>query len=87
MPPTIPSGIASLDEVLQGLRLGDNVVWQVDKLDDYLHFVRPFADQAVTGGRTLVYIRFAPHEPVLEPREGLEIVQVDPGPGFDHFSG
>ena len=83
----IPTGIPALDEVLQGLRLGDNVVWQVDNLDDYLHFVRPFAERAISEGRTCVYIRFAPHEPVLEPRDELETVELDPGPGFDYFSG
>ncbi len=30
---TLPSGIQALDEVLQGIRLGDNVVWQVDRLE------------------------------------------------------
>jgi len=32
-------------------------------------------------------MRFAPHQPILEEREGLEIVKVDPHPGFDSFSG
>jgi pyruvate,water dikinase len=81
------SGIPALDEVLQGIRLGDNVVWQVDGLDDYLHFVRPFAEQALADGRRLVYLRFAEHEPVLEPRGGLETIVLDPSPGFDSFSG
>ena len=83
----VKSGIAPLDEVLQGLRLGDNVVWQVDNLEDYLHFARPFAEQAIADGRRCVYLRFAPHLPVLGPRPGLEIVEVDPSPGFDYFSG
>lgn len=81
------SGIPALDEVLQGIRLGDNVVWQVDCLDDYLHFVRPFAEQAIADGRRLVYLRFAEHEPVLQPREGIETITLDPAPGFDSFSG
>jgi hypothetical protein len=81
------SGIPALDEVVQGLRLGDNVVWQVDHLDDYLFFVRPFAEQARRDGRRCVYIRFAPHPPVLDASSGFEIVKADPGPGFDPFSG
>jgi len=84
---TVPSGIAALDEVLQGLRLGDNVVWQVDNLDDYVHFVEPFAEKAVKEKRRCVYLRFAPHPPVLRPQPGLETVEVDPGQGFDFFSG
>ena len=31
---TIRSGLAPLDELLQGLHLADNVVWQVDHLED-----------------------------------------------------
>ncbi len=86
-PSTIPSGIPALDEVVQGLRLGDNVVWQVDNMEDYLTFVAPFVKQSVHDGRRCVYIRFAPHPPVIGPNEGFEIVEVDPSPGFDYFSG
>jgi len=84
---TVASGIAALDEVVQGLRLGDNVVWQVDGLADYIYFVQPFVEQAIAEGRECVYLRFAPHEPVLAPRAGLAIIEVDPGAGFDVFSG
>ena len=84
---TVASGIPAFDGVVQGLRLGDNVVWQVDNMEDYGFFVRPFADQARRDGRRCVYIRFAPHPPVLGPESGFEIVEVDPSPGFDPFSG
>ena len=84
---TVASGIPAFDEVVQGLRLGDNVVWQVDDLEDYTFFVRPFAEQARRDGRRCIYIRFAPHPPVLGPDSGFEVVEVDPGPGFDPFSG
>jgi hypothetical protein len=83
----ISSGIDSLDRVIEGLRLGDNVVWQVDELDSYLFFARPFAERALEDGRKVVYLRFAPHPLILEPREQLAAIEVDPGPGFDHFSG
>ncbi len=82
----ISSGINSLDEVIGGLRLGDNVVWQVDELENYMSFTRPFADQALREERKLIYIRFAPHPLILEPQEGLTTIEVDPGPGFDSFS-
>ncbi len=83
----INSGLKPLDEIIQGLRLGDNVVWQVDNLEDYLYFAQPFADRAIRDGYGCVYIRFAPHEPILKPRDGLEIIEIDPSPGFDFFSG
>ena len=44
---TVKSGLASLDEVIQGLRYGDNVVWQVDHLEEYIYFAEPFASQAI----------------------------------------
>jgi pyruvate, water dikinase len=83
----VSSGLAALDQVLQGLRLGDNVVWQVDRLDDYRHFAEPFARQAIRDGRRTIYFRFAPHDPILPPIEGLETITVNPHAGFDAFSG
>lgn len=76
-----------MDEVLQGLNLGDNVVWKLDDLEDYVCFAEPFANQAIKDGYRCVYMRFAPHKPILKEKEGLEIVRVDPRPGFDYFSG
>lgn len=82
----VSSGMGGLDQILEGLRLGDNVVWQIDDLPSYVFFVEPFAERAINEGRKCVYLRFAPHPPVLEPRAGLEIVELDPGKGFDYFS-
>ncbi len=82
----IPSGINALDEVLQGIRQGDNVVWQVDRLEDYRYFAVPFAEAAIAARRRLVYLRFASHPPVLAPRPGLETVELDPSLGFDYFT-
>jgi pyruvate,water dikinase len=86
-PGLIRSGIDLLDEVIQGFRLGDNVVWKVESLEDYVAFARPFIDRAIRDGRRCVYMRFAPHVPILEPQENLEIVRIDPSEGFDAFSG
>jgi len=78
--------MAALNEVIKGLRLGDNVVWQVDNLKDYVYFVEPFADQALHNGGNCVYLRFAPHPPIISPRHGLVIKEVDPRGSFDLFS-
>ena len=83
---TIHSGIEALDKVLQGIRLGDNVVWQVDRLEDYGYFAEPFAEAAIADHRRLVYLRFASHPPVLSPRAGLETIELDSGLGFDFFT-
>src|SRR5512137_216410 len=83
---TIQSGIQALDEVLQGIRLGDNVVWQVDGLEDYRYFAEPFAKAAIANNRRIVYLRFASHSPVLATRPGLETIEVNPNLGFDLFT-
>ncbi len=83
---TVRSGLASLDEVVQGLRYGDNVVWQVDHLEEYKYFAEPFASQAIADGRKCIYLRFAPHTEILKARPGLTIIELDPEVGFDTFS-
>ncbi len=83
----IRTGLPQLDELLQGLRRGDNVVWQVDRLEDYPYFARAFADQAVSYGYDCVYLSFAAHSPIIDPRPGLTIINIDPAPGFDYFAG
>lgn len=75
-----------MDEVLKGLRLGDNVVWQVDRLEDYSFFVEHFVRHAITESGYCAYLRFAPHAPIIKPCQGLLIREVDPGHGFDAFS-
>jgi len=82
----VSSGLTSLDDVLQSFRLGDNVVWQVDDLEDYSYFAEYFILQGIKDGYRCVYLRFAPHEPILKPVEGLDIVNVEPAKGFDFFS-
>jgi hypothetical protein len=84
-PEVISSGIVALDEVTQGLRLGDNVVWQVDTLEDYLYFVRPFVERSLKDCRSFVYLRFAPHPPLMEPDQRIKTIEVDPSKGFDAF--
>lgn len=82
----VPSGIPPLDDVLRGIRLGDNVVWQVEDLPSYELFARAFAKQSLLDGRRLVYVRFAPHAPVLGDDLGIRQHTLDPAPGFDQFS-
>ena len=71
------SGIPMMDEALQYIRLGDNVVWQVPLLDEFRYVAERFANQAIADGRNLIYIRFAEHEPILTPRKGLKIEHVE----------
>lgn len=82
----IQSGIPMMDEALQHIRLGDNVVWQVPSLDEFRTVAEKFADQAIKDGRNLIYIRFAEHEPILTPRKGLKIEHVELSHRFETFT-
>ena len=54
---TVSTGINGLDQVIDKLRLGDNVVWQVDSLDDYRKIVNPYIEQAVKDNRRIfIYV-------------------------------
>ncbi|MBO4590947.1 MAG: phosphoenolpyruvate synthase [Eubacterium sp.] len=82
----IKSGIPMMDEALQHIRMGDNVVWQVPSLDEFRVLAQRFADQAIADQRNLIYVRFAEHEPILEPREGLKIEKVELNHRFETFT-
>ena len=36
----LSTGIPALDKVLQNIMPGDNIVWQIDSVDEYLPFVK-----------------------------------------------
>ncbi|HJD47015.1 MAG TPA: PEP/pyruvate-binding domain-containing protein [Candidatus Mediterraneibacter norfolkensis] len=82
----ILSGLTGMDELLNYIRMGDNVVWSVSDLADFKFFAVPFAEQAIRDGRNLIYMRFAEHEPLLTPRPGLKICEFDPDRGFEAFT-
>ena len=82
----IGSGIDGLDNTLDYIRLGDNVVWQVTDLEDFRFFVEPFVRRAIADGRNVVYIRFAEHEPVVCETEGLKVYVLDTATGFESFT-
>jgi len=60
------SGIPALDQVLDNIRMGDNVVWRVSDLDEFRRFALPFVEQAKKDRRNIIYFRFASH-PELVP--------------------
>ena len=82
----IKSGYPGADEVFDSIRIGDNVVWQVSKLEDFRLFARPFVNQAIADGRNVVYIHFTRHEQLLSATRGLKIFEFDPDMGFEPFT-
>ena len=55
------SGIPQMDQNFDNIRLGDNVVWRVDDLEQFKLFMKPYVRQAILDGRNLIYFRFATH--------------------------
>ena len=80
------TGLPGLDRVFTGLLPGDNVVWQVDAVDDYIPFVLPFVSASLSGGRRLVYFRFARHAKLVPEGIGAEIHRLNAEAGFETFT-
>ena len=81
----LTTGLHGLDRALRGLLPGDNIVWCVDSIEDYLAFARPYCEAARRNERKLVYFRFAGHEPLLPPDFGAEVHELHPEEGFEAF--
>lgn len=81
----LTTGLAGLDRVLKGLRLGDNVVFQVDAIEDYRFFVGAYARSAIAAGKNLIYFRFARHEPLIDEHSGIRLHTIRPDAGFETF--
>lgn len=77
------TGLPALDRVLEGLILGDNVVWQVGSIEDYLPFVRPYVEEALRQDRKFVYIHFERHDELIPPDPRVETHRLDPAAGFE----
>ncbi len=82
----VSSGIDGLDEILNYLQTGDNVVMQVDDIEDYRSFVIPYMNTALENNERVVYMRFARHEPLLEPTGRITIYKLNADAGFEAFS-
>ena len=81
----VSTGLPGLDRMLKGLMAGDNVVWQVDSIQDYLPFIQPYCEHAVVRGKRVIYFRFAKHDPLITNAYGVDICPVDPSAGFELF--
>jgi hypothetical protein len=82
----VSTGLSGLDDILNGLRLGDNVVWRVDTIDDYRVFVQRYVVAALEEGKRVVYCRFASHEPLLVDHPDITVYDLDAFRGFESFT-
>ncbi|HZW35735.1 MAG: PEP/pyruvate-binding domain-containing protein [Deltaproteobacteria bacterium] len=82
----LSTGLPGLDGVIRGLLPGDNIVWQVDSVEDYVPFAAPFRKDALREGKKLVYFRFARHPELVSAGSGAEIHRLRPEVGFETFT-
>lgn len=82
----VSTGIKGFDEVIDHLRLGDNVVWQVDSVSDYKKMVEYFVQSSKTENMRVVYVRFANHAPIIDENMNIETYHINPKIGFESFT-
>ena len=82
----VKSGIPEMDEALDNIRLGDNVVWRVSELAQFRLFMEPYVRQAIEDKRNIIYFRFASHDPLLEDRPEIKKEVVPLSHRFEDFT-
>ncbi len=82
----VSTGIVGFDKVIDHLRLGDNVVWQVNSLSSYQEMINSYVEQARTDHRKLIYVRFGNHAPLLMEAEDIIVQEIDATKGFESFA-
>ena len=82
----VRSGIPEMDEALDHIRLGDNVVWRVSELSEFRLFMEPYLRQAIADGRQIIYFRFASHEPLVEDCPEVHTIRVPLTHRFENFT-
>jgi len=81
------TGIPGLDKILRGILPGDNVVWQIDKLEDYQSLVRPYIEAASATSQPVVYFHFADHQALVPEGANVQTHTYRPDEGFETFIG
>jgi pyruvate, water dikinase len=79
------TGLPNLDRVIKGVLPGDNIVWQVDSIDNYIPFIEPFVEASIGAGRQVIYFRFAEHTPLVPKQSGVAVYELHPQEGFENF--
>ena len=80
------TGMKGLDNIIDGLRPGDNVVWRVDDIRFYRDFAALFVKRALEEKRRVVYIRFGSHAPLLDEKDNIKTYTLDAAKGFESFT-
>jgi hypothetical protein len=79
------TGLPGLDKVIQGVVPGDNIIWQVDTIEEYIPFINPFYNEAIKNKIPVIYFRFAEHQALLTENSAAKMYTLNPDEGFEVF--
>lgn len=82
----VSTGISGLDQMIDNLRLGDNVVWKVDSVLNYKKLVQIYVSAALADNRKVIYVRFGIHEALLNDDLPIKTYEVKAARGFESFT-
>lgn len=92
LPDRVSTGLAGLDEAIGGLAPGENVVWQITDLADYIYVANRFVMHVARSGQRIVYFRFGEHQEIMDAEAmalggaNTKKYVIDPHIGFESFT-
>ncbi len=78
----ITTGVPVIDELIDGIRWGDNVVWQVTNTLEYSWLARPFVESAYRSGIKIIYLHFDEYM-IPQISDKCKVVNIDPKKEFE----
>ena len=88
----ISTGLEGLDQAIGSLHPGENVVWQIRNIADYMYVANQFVMTVARSGKRIVYFRFADHDLVMDAGAmtaggaNAKMYEIDPHIGFESFT-
>ncbi len=92
LPDRVSTGLAGLDSAIGGLAPGENVVWQINDLADYIYVANRFVMHVARSGQRIVYFRFGGHQEIMDAEAmsaggaNTKKYVIDPHIGFESFT-
>ena len=92
LPDRVSTGLTGLDEAIGGLAPGENVVWQINDLADYIYVANRFVMHVARSGQRIVYFRFGEHQEIMDAGAmalggaNTKMYEIDPHIGFESFT-
>jgi len=80
----VSTGIPVIDDIIDSLRWGDNVVWQVTTALEYSWVVSPLVEDAAKRGIEILYMHFDAYE-IPGIARHCRVITADRTKGFDYF--